>query len=180
MPITEELQFSVLSAPLAAADRRLFSQAWYSALYRTDAPAAAQTQPAATQATERCALPRPSAREQRAHESMRNVSAHPTSAQRATAAYGGERRAPRLQLARKIARFVLQLRRKKSGATFTIGGARGRVRVLVRADGDRVLLIALCSEPVKATVAAALAQARYALASRGTSITARIWERGAC
>jgi len=180
MPITEELQFSVLSAPLAAADRRLFSQAWYSALYRTDTSAAAQTPPASREAAESCSRSKASARAQRAHELLRGLPARPASAQKAAGGYGGERRAPRLQLARKIARFVLQPHRKKLGATFTIDGARGRVRVLVRADGDRVRLIALCSEPVKATVAAALAQARYALASRGTSITARVWERGAC
>lgn len=92
----------------------------------------------------------------------------------------GERRAPLLPLARKIALFVLRPRRKMSGATFTIDGARGRVRVLVRADGNRLRLIALCAEPMKATVSAALAQARYALAARGANVSARVWEGEAC
>lgn len=180
MPITEELQFSVLSAPLAAADRRLFSQAWYSALYRTDASPATQTQSAHTQAAEGRTLPRAGAKEQLARESIRSVPARPAHAQRAAGTYIGERRAPRLQLARKITQFVLQPRSKKSGATFTIDGARGRVRVLVRTDGTRVRLVALCAEPMRATVSAALAQARYALAARGASVTARVWEGEPC
>jgi len=180
MPITEELQFSVLSAPLAAADRRLFSQAWYSALYPADAPAATQSRPPLAQATGGRSPAGAAAKEQRPHESIRSSPARPAHGQRAAGAYGGERRAPRLQLARKIARLVLQPRHKKTAATFAIDGARGRVRVLVRTDGSRVRLIALCAEPMKATVAAALAQARYALASRGTNVTARVWERDAC
>src|SRR5205807_4869332 len=101
-------------------------------------------------------------------------------AQQASRLAIGERRAPRLQLARKIARFVRQPQRKKSGATFTIDGERGRVRVLVRSDGSRLRLIALCAESMKTTVAAALAQARYALASRGANVTARVWEGDVC
>ena len=180
MPILEELQFSVLSAPLAAADRRLFSQAWYSALYQTHGPAATPAQPAAPQAAQARTLPDASAKEQRERESIRSSPVRPAHAQRAAGAYAGERRAPRLQLARKIALLVLQPRHKKSAATFTIDGARGRVRVLVRTDGSRVRLIALCAESMKATVAAALAQARYALASRGASVSARIWESETC
>src|SRR5581483_5549433 len=34
MTISDQLQFSILSAPVASADRRVLSQAWYSALYR--------------------------------------------------------------------------------------------------------------------------------------------------
>ena len=79
---------------------------------------------------------------------------------------------------------MLQPGRKATGATFTLEGARGserfRVRVLVRADGERVCLIALCSQALRATVAAALAQARYALASRGMTIVARTWEGETC
>ena len=180
MPITEELQFSVLSAPLAAADRRLFSQAWYSALYPTDAPAAGRTQPQAARATGGRSPAGAAAKEQRARESVGSLPARPARAQQPARASIGERRAPCLQLARKIARFVLQPRRKKSGTTFTIDGARGRVRVLVRTDGSRIRLVALCAESMKATVAAALAQARYALASRGSTITSRVWESDAC
>ncbi|HET9393693.1 MAG TPA: hypothetical protein VFO29_09285 [Candidatus Rubrimentiphilum sp.] len=179
MSITQELQFSVLSAPLAAADRRVLSQAWYSALYRPEAPAARQPLARAQGAEERSAS-HPVAKEERARESIRNAPGRAVHVQRAVGAGIADRRAPRLPLARKIALFVARPRRKKSGATFTIDGARGRVRVLVRADGNRVRLIALCAEPMKATVSAALAQARYTLAARGASVSARVWERESC
>jgi hypothetical protein len=180
MSITEELQFSVLSAPLGAADRRLFSQAWYSALYQTRASAATQAQTAAAQAVHDLTPARARAGAQRTHESIRIVAPRGADAQRVAGVYDGERRAPRLLLAQRIARFVLQPRGKKSGATFTIDGARGRVRVLVRTDGSRVRLIAVCAKSMKATVAAALAQARYALASRGAGLTASIRESETC
>jgi len=181
MPITEELQFSVLSAPLAAADRRVFSQAWYSALYRTDARAAARNHVQLTQAAEGRPLSGTAANEPPARENIRSLAPRRAAQAQQTARLAiGERRGPRLQLARKIARFVLQPQRKNSGATFTIDGARGRVRILVRTDGSRLRLIALCAVAMKATVAAALAQARYALATRGANVTARVCESDVC
>lgn len=179
MSITEDLRFSVLSAPLAATDRRALSQAWYSALYRPGATPVPQNRAPHVRGVEERTLTRAGTKEAPSGESIRSAPARMAHERRAAAVACGERRAPRLPLARKIALFVLRPR-KKSGATFTIDGAHGRVRVMVRADGNRVRLIALCAQPLKATVSAALAQARYALAARGAGVSARVWEGEAC
>jgi len=172
MTISEQLRFSILSAPVAAADRRALSQAWYSALYRTDAKASAA--PRAPQSNvsrleppqSPSSKPRVAARE--FPGGVRTAAAKET----ARPAIACERRSPRTLLARKIAHLVRHRQAKRVAATFVLDGTRARVRVLVSAGGGRVRVIAICSKQIEPGVAAALAQARYAAASHRTSLRA--------
>jgi hypothetical protein len=174
MTITEHLQFSVLSAPIASLDRRGLSQAWYSALYGDTAPVRGATPASAA----------PSPANVHAHAGApsahaRNEAASATlagQAKCAAAANGGtieERRGPRSPLARRIERTFLHPRGRVRKATFAIDGVQGRVQILLQSSGDRLTLVAVCPPKAKAHVAAALAQARYALALRGIALDAQ-------
>src|SRR5690349_12377371 len=107
MTIGEHLQFSVLTAPVAAIDRRGLSQAWYSALYRTSGEP--QTQAARNRPTPE----KPPARSteiERATCHQQGIA--PSKLLRThenVEIRGGseERRAPRSALARKIERALL-------------------------------------------------------------------------
>ena len=78
-----------------------------------------------------------------------------------------ERRAPRSPLARKIASVFLDSRSRVERSTFTIGRDGARVHVVLQSKGDCVRLVAICAPAYRDVVARALAQARFALASRG-------------
>ena len=183
MTITEQLQFSVLTAPVAAVDRRALSQAWYSALYESaDAknpamparacPQGTGEQHVSTGRTQECAH----AEEVQAHVDRR-TRAH--SSQRID---GGEieRRAPRSALARKIERALAQPRSAPHASALKIDSVHGRVQVLLQTRGSQLNLVAICAPKARAHVAAALAQARYALAMRGIVLDAQTREAQAC
>lgn len=175
MTITEHLKFSVLSAPIASLDRRALSQAWYSALYGDAAPARG--------ATPASAAPSPSSTNVHAHAEAPSVHARNETASaalagkaRCAAAASGEieeRRGPRSPLARRIERTFLHPRGRVRKATFAIDGVQGRVQILLQSSGGRLTLVAVCPPKAKAHVAAALAQARYALALRGIAMDAQ-------
>jgi hypothetical protein len=180
MTTTAQIGISVLSAPLAAIDRRSLSQAWYSALHlaRDAAPPErvvrlrAQTQ--ATPAFTRSVLP----------GSSRRSGASPASAKearRAPARPGAalERRAPRLPLARRIERALFERTISAACTAFGVGEGAGRVVIALHVAGDRVRLIALCSATMRPTVARALDQARFALAARGIALDTRLLEGAA-
>jgi len=180
MTISEQLHFSILSAPIAAADRRALSQAWYSALYgvRGKAPDAAESG--------RCKTGGGGARQ--THYARPQTAPHaPSGALRIAGpkeivhpALVCERRSPRLELARRMEQLVRGRRAKRAAATFVIDEARARVRVLVCTNGNSVRVIAVCSKRVQATVAAALAQARFAAAARGFRLDARTQGEVSC
>jgi hypothetical protein len=174
MTITEQLQFSVLTAPVAALDRRTLSQAWYSALYG----GSRQDNPGKHGASAFCVTA----------EKAREVAGAPPLPERASTplprhaaavkcrhraeGVSPERRAPRSPLARKIERALL---RPGSGAhktSFTLDGEHGRVHVVLQTRGSRLKLIAICPPKARAHVASALAQARYALALHGLDLDA--------
>jgi hypothetical protein len=170
--MTEELNVCVLSAPLAAIDRRALSQAWYSALHgaseRERAPVEARrrivqshgsgTRP---QRTLREYLDAPKA--ERALVSRgRNAKAHER-----CSGWSLDRRTRQSSLARRIERRFLNPGTGSQRATFSAGGKR--VHVLVQASAGRVHLVAVCPPALRETVARALAQARFALASRGVT-----------
>jgi hypothetical protein len=167
--MTQELNVCVLAAPLAAIDRRALSQAWYSALhcasgksrpaprpnvrdagYRRNGSAA---QPAPPEHSEARSGARTTARRENAKTQDPSVSAEI------------DRRARRSPLARHIERTFLDPRAMARRATFITGGKR--VHVVVQASAGRVRLVAVCAPAIRETVARALAQARFALASRG-------------
>lgn len=184
MTINEHLQFSVLTAPVATLDRRTLSQAWYSALYGSgkgaDAMKTSQPVPNAQTAATAHVVPdaAPSARgeSERAAALRSSTVKTPVHAEETPQ----DRRAPRSTLARKIERAFLRPRSASRKASFTVEGDHGRVHVLLQSTGSRLKLIAICPPKARAHVAAALAQARYALAMRGIDLDAAMRSQAAC
>lgn len=181
MTITEHLQFSVLSAPIAALDRRALSQAWYSALYGQNgssktmrpAPRAAL---AAARSSAATATPLPCAQTARRDA----PSARGSVTRAAQAGNEPERRSPRCALARKIERALLHPRARAGKASFRLEGEHGRVHVLLQSSGAQLKIVAICPPKARASVAAALAQARYALAQRGIALDAQARSEVTC
>ncbi len=169
--MTEQLGISILCAPVAAMDRRALSQAWYSALHLADCAPRATRAPSQGRTA---AVPQgcePLAHGDAAEHSkqpVRMMRAIPE-LERAGRILGDppERRASRSSLARRIERAFLRPASDVKHATFRIEGTRARVHVALQTSGNRVRLVAVCRQELQARVRAALAQARFALASRG-------------
>jgi hypothetical protein len=183
MTVTEQLQFSVLTAPVAGVDRRGLSEAWYSALYGTantahpDAPAAREaggfsTRIKQAERGDAHAAPEPSQRAGAAVLHDEHIARE--------AGADLDRRSPRSALARKIERAFLRPHKHARKASFTIDDEHGRVHVVLQSNGTQLKLIAICPPKACARVASALAQARYALAMRGIDLDAGIREQAAC
>lgn len=171
--MTQELNVCVLSAPLAAIDRRALSQAWYSALHcasekerstsrqtkrgvaKGDGSGTGSQRTMGDPSNLRAAQPKDASRERNAKMSER------------CAGCDVDRRTRRSALARRIERKFLNSPAGSQRATFNAGGKR--VHVLVQASAKRVRLVAVCPPSLRETVARALAQARFALASRGVT-----------
>lgn len=173
--MTQQLQLSILAAPLAAIDSRALSQAWYSALRLAHgAPAMAQT-------AGRCVT---------ALRSRVNVSTDaPPEAGRQQAVVAlrgarntsGEVRAPADHVRRRTAPTPLARRIERTfaaptppqRATFSLGDGTARVHVILQTSGGRSALVALCRPELEAVVSRALAQAGRALTARGIAIEMR-------
>jgi hypothetical protein len=179
MTISEQLHFSILSAPIAAADRRALSQAWYSALYRTGGKRPSNDAPTLAGRSRTAGVPRQAVKPAGAAAIAAAARAGriPIYAPPAAAV---ERRSPQLRLARQIESVVRRRVSKRAAATFVLDGTRARVRVLVVTAGGSVRVIAICSKRVRDTVARALAQARYAAAARGVALSASLRENERC
>jgi hypothetical protein len=167
--MTERLNISVLSAPLACIDRRALSQAWYSALRcarEAKTPAPLRPQPFAPQAPKRRANAAGAFRLRALDCGIAHVpSARNARVQRVVPGLY-ERRAERSSLAREIERIFLDPRGVARRSSFTIGKNGERVHVILQSKGDRVTLVAVCAPAMRAIVVKALAQARFALAGR--------------
>jgi hypothetical protein len=170
--MTQQLQVSILTAPVAAIDRRALSQAWYSALHVVERPA-----PAPARAIQPATAPKGDARrvdarlEKKSIVAARTTSVAVAARQKASAVVDWDRRAPRSLLARRIEQaFVRPAPATPVRTTFAIGQGPGRVHVMVQNRNGRVRLVALCLPPMRAAVARALDQARYALAARGIAV----------
>jgi hypothetical protein len=176
--ITQQLEVSILAAPLEAIDPRVLSQAWYSALRL--APQGRGTQPdracprRLVAVPSRAASPRPSGLSQRhvvETQSPRLVAVqtapllgdeeHPTVARSSFTRYA---------LAQRIERAFSDPRVGPKRATFSIGRGSARVHVMLQTKGTRATLLALCRPELQAVVARALAQARLALTARGIGV----------
>jgi hypothetical protein len=180
--MTQQLEVSILAAPLAAIDRRVLSQAWYAALrlgrelpQAAGASGVSQRDPLCPPVRAAC-VPAPAATQARPPGLARS---HATEEPRVGEGSGGGR--PRVgsvprpqQLAGAIEKAFADpaLRR----ATFSIGRANARIVVVMQTRGNRTTLIALCRPHLTEAVARALAQARVALEARGIGIELR--ERG--
>lgn len=170
--MTQQLDFSILTVPLAAIDRRSLSQAWYSALHLAQRPPgeAGETARARTVSPAACG-PDP-ARVRGAEPALWN--SRPLQARAEKPAEmrcsGEERRAQRSTLARRIEHAFLNPVQRTQRATFTIDGTRARVHVGLQSTASGTRLVALCPAHVRRGVARALEEARYALAVRGIAL----------
>lgn len=178
MTITEHLEFSVVSAPLAQIDRRALSQAWYSALYsQSVAPAKAPALRARNLASAPAASTSPKPRTAtRTQAPERAIDRLVTCSQPHVGIIGGERRAEGSSLARRIERRFLRPGSPPKQATFQLDGDRGRVQILLQQSGEQMRLVAICADAARSRVTEALSQARYALAARGIALHGEIRE----
>jgi hypothetical protein len=158
---------AVVATQLAQTDRRALSQAWYSALHLAQtAPTAPHDGRAATP-TERPAVPpreRSAAPARATHDATfsppRAVRAH------ALAAPLVDRRSAPSVATRRVERALATIARAPSPpASHTIAIEGGRVTLLVRTGNGATRIVALCREPLRATVERALARARFTLAA---------------
>ena len=176
--MTEHVNLTVLSVPIAAIDRRALSQAWYSALRlagRKHSAGEAGVRPhgdaAHTLRHTKCERITPPMAERSARaQTARTVTARGADA----AAAAGDRRAVRSELARRIERAFFEARSPVKRASFAVGEGSARVHVMLARRGERLRLVAICAERVRPAVARALAQARFALAARGIAIEASL------
>jgi hypothetical protein len=182
--MTHELEVSIVAAPLEAIDRRVLSQAWYSALHL-----AASAPPARNHTTV-----------QRGSVAMRppvcgrapsrtSDAATPHFGQRCTvrsirrAEYVSDapqpRRPPQSRLAARIERTFADTSLPRR-ATFSLGRGNARVHVVLQTTPTRTMLIALCRPELRADVGRALAQARAGLSARGIALDLRKLGGRAC
>jgi len=166
---THRLEFDVLTAPLAEIDRRALSQAWYSALHLASASAGSRPARVAPSAQSARSHKNPSAAAIRA--SRARVASNPrvvrANRERPVCQVAADRRSPRSQLARGIERVAARPLASARAASFAVRGPHGRVQILLRSQGGRTHLIAVCTPEARVDVARALEQARYALARGG-------------
>lgn len=179
--MTQQLEVSILAAPLAAIDRRVLSQAWYAALrLQRDVPTAAASE-SPMQARRSCIAPLRGAFPRVCFgpaQARSEIASRADSTKKTRACMDvqcrrpREARPPRPPLARAIesAFTGAPLRR----ATFSVGRGSARIHVVLQTKGNRTTLIALCRPHLSEAVARALAQARVALAARGIGIELRL------
>jgi hypothetical protein len=174
--ITQQLGYSILTAPLAAIDRRALSQAWYSALrLARNVPATAVREPSSVPKAARIgSRPLPHHETGRARDPLGTSKALRASGGAHTVAGPVERRAGRLPLARRIEWAFLDPARKIRRATFTLDGTNARVHVALQTGASGMRLVAVCPPTLRAGVARALDQARYALAVRGITLSVAV------
>jgi hypothetical protein len=171
--MTQQLEVSILAAPLAAIDRRALSQAWYSALHlarqdrrlvqpRECGPriVATRSEPERQDETDLC---RPPAAEPRVHfvQTKPLQVTMQSGATRISANRGGLPLSQRIE--RRFAHSTSQVKR----ATFSMGRGAARVHVILQTNGNVATLVALCRPQMRGVVARALVQARAALSTRG-------------
>ncbi len=176
--MTQQLGFSVLTAPIAAIDRRSLSQAWYSALHlahespRHDTPKAAHALNTEAELNVAVLPERNGARTGAAV----SLAIHRTTKRSRAEATPVDRRSSRSPLARKIEYLFLRPNLTTTRATFTIDGSSARVHVSMQQTRSGLRLVAVCPSEARERVARALEQARYALAARGIVVDAEIRE----
>jgi hypothetical protein len=161
---------AVVSTAIPNADRRALSQAWYSALHLAPGSRAVALPPRRSQvatAPERT-LPVQAPLQERGFHFQ-------TAATRAErfpqfAASQVERRSLPAPLARSLVRAVAHHSPDRISSGIVLRTEEGRIHIIVRRDGTRVRLIALCVPAILDRVEKALAEARYALAARGFNV----------
>lgn len=184
--MTQQLEVSILAAPLAAIDPRALSQAWYAALRlgRRSSPATATLSRATDEKISRAPLnARLPARLNTVPARLARVP-HPHAPRERRMCGDAEcapprvARAPHPHLAGAIEKAFADAALRR--ATFSVGRGSARIHVVLQTKGNRTTLIALCRPHLSEAVARALAQARVALAARGIGVELRTRGNGAC
>lgn len=174
--MTHELEVSIIAAPLGQMDRRVLSQAWYTALRL--APNA-QVSAARSGSTQTAPLRSPHYRigeaPQTAGHAKELLPAVASSRPRRAAPGCDEvpaatGRARSRALAERIERTFAVVPMCAKRATFSLGRGNARVHIILQTIGERPTLLALCRPEAKTVVSRALAQARLALARRGIGV----------
>jgi hypothetical protein len=171
--MTQQLEVSILAAPLAAIDRRALSQAWYSALHlarqdrrlvqaRECGPriVATRSEPERQDETDLC---RPRGAEPRVHF----VQTKPLQVTVQSGATRISANRGSLPLSQRIERRFAHPTSQVKRATFSMGRGAARVHVILQTNGNVATLVALCRPQMRGIVARALVQARVALSTRG-------------
>jgi hypothetical protein len=177
--MTQQLGFSVLTAPIAAIDRRALSQAWYSALHlardsgKRETPKPVIALKPSIERESSLTAPLTSVKERCSAPSCVRLKSIST---RSGACAVSDRRSLRSSLARKIESVFLRPGVETRRATFTINANAARVHVTLARTARGLALVAVCAPCARETVARALEQARYALAARGIALDARVQE----
>src|SRR6516162_9538097 len=175
--MTQRLEISILTAPLAAIDRRVLSLAWYSALRLAQEDSIPFTcGPGRVRSSASGTLPR--WKVSHAAVDRRDVPARAARISRASTlgpcgnahAKNGFRRAVRSLVIRASHNGYADSRVSCRRATFTLGRGSARIHVVLQTKGDRTTLVALCRPELRRVVARALAATRLALAARGIGV----------
>src|SRR5579871_6147491 len=178
--MTQQLEVSIIAAPLAAIDRRALSEAWYAALQC----AKEGTRAPATPPRDGRSDPPVYGRARNANVvTIRNgappFTPHPAASRRSVALVAERAGAPlpgsrmRSSLARRIESTFSKPDSSVRRATFSLGRGSVRVHVILQNRGERFVLLALCPPHARGLVSRALAQARVSLAARGIRMTSR-------
>jgi hypothetical protein len=162
-------RIDVLTTRLAATDRRALSQAWYSALHLAERSSSAMRSAGARSAPWPAgALPHRSGWLPVPRRAPATVAApacaRGPSARRGGVALGSERRAAKTALAGRLERALV---RRAADNAFTLRAGAGRVHLIVRSEGTRMRVVAICAPAARERVERALAQARFVLAGHG-------------
>jgi hypothetical protein len=165
---------TILATQLATTDRRALSQAWYSALHLAEGERSGVSTgtPPRTACVETSSARREiiAGEERGAPRERVALARHSTRHHRLTAAPAFERRAPKTELSRRIERVLARRRPFDGTASFAISVAEGRVHVLVRSDGGRTRVVAICAPTLRERVERALGHTRYALATHRAEV----------
>jgi hypothetical protein len=169
-PNMQHTTVAVVATQLADTDRRALSQAWYSALHLAERPPRTRPAPLVPSTPEGACRAR-GPNDAAAHRSSAGGSVRHASHNAAVRYAGGiadcERRAPKTDLAQRIERRLALHPPRGAMASFAVSGTGGRVHLVVRSDGARTRVVAVCAPPLRERVERALAHARFALAGCG-------------
>jgi hypothetical protein len=176
--MTQQLQVSILAAPLGAIDRRVLPQAWCDALGIARSRAASAHQGARRIAAG--AVARSVSASYRSEKSAagqaQTMAARPARTDAARWVFapiedGGQDRAI-APLSRRIERRFAGAKMQPQRATFSLGRGSARIHVILQTTGSTATLLAICRPEMRSVVARALAGARLALAARGVAFNA--------
>lgn len=178
--MTQQLNVSILAAPVAAIDPRVLSQAWYSALHLARAREGAPLVRRAARSRFPMAAPGRRRDGTSPNGGAAATQRRPRPAERvwvmASGDGGSSGRSAARPLARRIELAFTSSRAAHRRATFTLGRGSARVHVILQTQGNKSSLVALCRPDLEPVVAGALAEAARALAARG--IVGEVFVRG--